>query len=111
MRLLFVLIAISLLPVVAQEKKAADKLTFKAKTGDVTFDHAAHSKRVNEDCKVCHDKLWPESATAPLNYKAAMHRTAETKQISCGFCHRPGGTSFESKGNCNKCHVRGAKKG
>lgn len=109
MRHLFVLIAISLLPVVSQEKNAPEKLTFTSKTGNVTFDHAAHSKRVNDDCTVCHDKLFPQSATAPLNYKAAMHRTAETKQISCGFCHRPGGTAFQSKGNCAKCHVRGAK--
>ena len=39
--------------VLAQEKKAAPKMVFPAKTGNVTFDHEAHSKRVKDDCKVC----------------------------------------------------------
>lgn len=97
----------------AQEKKAAPpKLTFPAKVGAVTYDHAAHAKREKNDCKVCHDKLFPQDAKAPLNFKAAMHKPAETAKISCGFCHRPGGTAFESKGNCtnNKCHIKGAAK-
>jgi c(7)-type cytochrome triheme protein len=106
MRYLLSLIVISLLPIMAQEKKAPEKLTFQAKTGNVTYDHAAHAKRLKDDCTACHDKLFPQSATAPLNYKAAMHRTAETKQLSCGFCHRPQGTAFESRGNCAKCHVK-----
>ena len=95
------------LSVVAQDKKAPDKLTFKSKTGDVPFDHAKHVKHAKNDCKVCHDTLWPQSSTAPLNFKAAMHKTAEAKHTSCGFCHHPGGGAFESKGNCNKCHVKG----
>jgi len=33
--------------------------------GSVTFDHAAHVKRANNDCKACHDKLFEESAKAP----------------------------------------------
>ena len=94
----------------AQTKKAPDKLTFKAKTGDVIFDHAQHVKAAKNNCNTCHDKLWPQSATAPLNYKAAMHKTAEAKHTSCGFCHHPGGGSFESKGNCNRCHQKGAGK-
>ena len=92
--------------VLAQEKKAPDKLVFKAKPGNVTFDHAAHVKRANNDCKACHDKLFQESSTAPLNYKAAMHKTAETAMASCGACHHAGGTAFEAKGNCSKCHVK-----
>jgi c(7)-type cytochrome triheme protein len=95
------------LAMLGQEKKPQDKLLFKSKVGDVTFDHAAHVKHAKNDCKVCHDKLWPQSATAPLNYKAALHKTAEAKHTSCGFCHHPGGGAFESKGNCNKCHVKG----
>ncbi len=89
-----------------QKKKTPDQLTFEAKNGKVTFNHAAHVKRAKDDCKACHDKLFPESATAPVNYKAGMHRPAESAKTSCGFCHRPGGTAFESKGNCAKCHVK-----
>jgi c(7)-type cytochrome triheme protein len=89
--------------------KGPDKLVFEAKVGNVTYDHAKHSERAKGDCKVCHDKLWPQSAKAPLNFKAGMHVPAETKKISCGACHTTGGTAFSSKGNCtnSKCHVKG----
>ena len=90
----------------ADDKKPQEKLTFQAKPGKVTFDHEAHAKRVNNDCKVCHDKLFKQSATAPLAYKAAMHKTAEAAKTSCGSCHYPGAKAFESKGNCTKCHVK-----
>jgi c(7)-type cytochrome triheme protein len=89
--------------------KGPEKMSFTAKVGNVAFDHAKHSTREKDDCKVCHDKLWPQSAKAPLNYKAGMHVPAETKKISCGACHHTGGTAFSSKGNCtnSKCHVKG----
>ena len=90
-----------------QEKKPPEKLVFEAKPGKVTFDHAAHLKRGKGDCKVCHDKLFQQSKAAPLNFKANMHKTAEASETSCGFCHRAGGASFETKGNCAKCHVKG----
>jgi c(7)-type cytochrome triheme protein len=90
----------------AQDKKAPAKLVFESKMGNVTFDHAAHVKRAKDDCKACHDKLFPQSAKAPLNFKAGMHKTAETGQTSCGSCHHAGGTAFESKANCAKCHVK-----
>lgn len=98
------------LSAVAQEKKAPIKLVLQAKTGNVTYGHAAHAKRAKNDCKVCHDKLWPQSATAPLNFKAAMHKTPEANKTSCGACHHAGGTAFESKGNCAKCHVKAGAK-
>src|ERR1700684_4599523 len=84
----------------AQDKKPPEKLTFTTKNGNVTFDHAAHLKRANGDCIGCHDKVFKQDSKAPLNYKAAIHRTAETQKTSCATCHRPGGTAFESKGNC-----------
>jgi c(7)-type cytochrome triheme protein len=90
-----------------QEKKPQDKLTFTTKNGNVTFDHAAHIKRAGGDCATCHEKLFKQDAKAPLNYKPLIHRTAEADKTSCGSCHRPAGTSFESKGNCAKCHVKG----
>ena len=92
--------------ILAQDKKAPPKLVFPSKMGNVTFDHAAHVKRAKDDCKACHDKLFEQSAKAPLNFKAALHKTAETAQTSCGSCHHAGGTAFESKANCNKCHVK-----
>lgn len=104
------LLAVGLAGVVglfAQDKKAPEKLTFVTKNGNVTFDHAAHLKRANGDCSGCHDKRFKQDAKAPLNYKAALHRTAEADNTSCGSCHRAGGAAFESKGNCAKCHVKG----
>jgi len=89
----------------ADDKAPKAKLVFTAKNGNVTFDHAAHIKR-DKDCKVCHDKLFEQSATAPLNYKPAMHKTAEAGKTSCGFCHHAEGNAFESKANCGKCHVK-----
>jgi c(7)-type cytochrome triheme protein len=91
---------------ISQDKKAPDKLTFNAKNGNVTFDHAAHVKAAKNDCKTCHDKLFKEDNSAPLNFKPAMHKTAEAEKTSCGACHNAGGPSFESKGNCGKCHVK-----
>jgi c(7)-type cytochrome triheme protein len=99
----------------AQDKAASDKskapdiLTFAAKNGDVTFNHAKHTEREKQKCETCHPKPWPESK-APLNYKAAMHKTAEASKSSCATCHVEGGKSFASKGNCVKCHAKkGAK--
>lgn len=92
------------LGMLAQEKAPA-KLTFQAKNGNVTFDHAKHAERAKNDCKVCHDKLWPQSK-APLNWKAGLHKPAETSHTSCGACHYPGGAAFGTAGNCNKCHVK-----
>jgi c(7)-type cytochrome triheme protein len=115
MRLLIALCIVSAwilggLSVAAQEKKPPATLTFKAMNGNVTFNHAAHIKREKNDCKVCHDALFQQSATAPLNFKAGMHKPAETKHTSCGFCHHQGGQAFSTTGNCtnSKCHVKGS---
>ena len=103
--LLFTMIALTSL--VAQDKKPPTKLVFAAKNGNVTFDHTAHAKRVKNDCKTCHPANWPQDAKAPLNFKTAMHKPAEAAKISCGACHHPGGTAFETKApNCTKCHVK-----
>jgi c(7)-type cytochrome triheme protein len=99
---LFVLIVFSSLGA----EKGPDKLVFASKMGDVTYDHAKHVERVKGDCKTCHPKLFQQSKTAPLNFKAGMHKPAEANKTSCGACHHAGGTAFETKGNCKKCHVK-----
>jgi c(7)-type cytochrome triheme protein len=97
---------IGALGLLAQEKKAPEKLTFTAKNGNITFDHAAHVKRAGGDCKTCHDKLFKQDAKAPLDFKAGVHQPAQANKTSCGGCHNPGGAAFETKGNCAKCHVK-----
>lgn len=97
--------ALSLGVIVAEDKKPPEKITYEAKPGPVTFDHAKHVEAVKKDCKACHDSIFKQEK-APLEYKANMHKTAEAEKKSCGACHVAGGKSFESKGNCQKCHVK-----
>jgi hypothetical protein len=73
-----------------QKKKEPEKLVFNSKFGNVTFLHAKHAEREKGDCTVCHDKLWPQDAKAPLNYKEGMHKPAEAKKTSCAFLPRGG---------------------
>ena len=96
-----------LIPLAAQEKKPPEKLTFKSAMGVVTFDHTKHVEREKKDCKTCHESLFKQDATAPLNYKANMHKTAEAAKTACAHCHVAGGKAFESKApNCQKCHLK-----
>lgn len=90
----------------AQKKAAPGKLVFQTKMGNVTYDHAKHVVRAKNDCTVCHTKLWPQDAKAPLNFKAGMHKIAERGKTSCATCHVAGGTAFVTTGNCAKCHVK-----
>ena len=89
----------------AEDKKPLERITYDAKPGPVTFDHPKHIEAVKKDCKACHDAIFPQ-AKASLGYKESMHKKAETDKKSCGACHVAGGTSFESKGNCAKCHIK-----
>jgi c(7)-type cytochrome triheme protein len=101
----FFLVSLSVLVLIGfAADTGPEKLVFKTKMKDVVFNHADHVTRAKGDCKVCHDKLWPQSAKAPLNYAAAMHKAAEKSRTSCAFCHVAGGSAFASVGNCNKCH-------
>lgn len=89
----------------AQDKKPPQTIVFDSKMGNVTFDHAKHVEREGKKCETCHTKLFPQSRE-PINFKAGMHKPAEAKKTSCAGCHVAGGKAFESKGNCNKCHVK-----
>jgi c(7)-type cytochrome triheme protein len=102
---IFALVMLAGLGVFAQPK-APEKLTFNTKMGNVTFNHAAHLMRAGGDCSKCHPSVFQQDKTAPLNFKANIHKTAETNKTSCGTCHNPSGPAFETKGNCNKCHVK-----
>jgi len=90
----------------AADDKGPAEIVFETKNGNVTFPHAKHVESMKGDCTACHDAIFPEDKTAELNYKKAMHKTAEKEMTSCGTCHHPDGKSFESKGNCAKCHEK-----
>ncbi len=80
-------------------------LVFVAGSGNVVYNHKAHTIRQKFNCLVCHVKTFPLSRR-PIEYKSVLHKTAEAAKSSCAQCHRPGGEAFESRGNCKKCHVR-----
>ncbi len=107
-RLSFALMFVALVLVLAALAAPAppEQLVFETKMGNVTYLHAKHVEYAKSDCGVCHDKLFSQSVKAPLGYKGAVHKTAETKKISCGACHNAGGAAFASTGNCKRCHVK-----
>jgi c(7)-type cytochrome triheme protein len=91
----------------AESKTPPAKVTFQAKPGPVTFDHAAHAKREKNVCKTCHTALFAQDAKEPVKFRPP-HKTDEEKKASCGFCHRTGGEAFASTGKCTTCHVKAA---
>ena len=91
--------------VIAEEKAPPKELTFETKQGNVVFNHEKHLAAAKGDCKTCHPGLFPEEK-APLNFKEGMHKKAEADKKSCGACHHAGGTAFETKANCAKCHQK-----
>jgi c(7)-type cytochrome triheme protein len=81
-----------------------DTILITSPYGNVTFTHKKHYERVNSDCSVCHTKIFPQSR-APLNYKKALHRSAEASMTSCAYCHSIGNSAFAADSNCTKCHA------
>ncbi len=77
---------------VAQGQKAPAKIVLRAKNGNVKFNHAAHMKREKQQCGTCHPKLAPRS------------RARIKSAAACAPCHSAGGSAFQMKGNCAKCH-------
>lgn len=97
--------------VLGQTPTPPAKIVIKAKTGNVTYDHAAHAKREKNSCVACHPKLFAQDSKTAVAFKPP-HKKHEDSSASCGSCHRAGGTAFETKGNCtnSKCHVKAAEK-
>lgn len=100
-------LALATAAVLAEGKKEPPgPIVFETKQGNVTFDHAKHLAANKDDCTACHDKLFKQEKGGALNYKETMHKKAEAAKTSCAACHVAGGASFESKGNCAKCHAK-----
>jgi c(7)-type cytochrome triheme protein len=78
---------------VGPSKTPPTKLVLAANNGPVMYNHAAHLARQKGDCGFCHNRLWPQSAKAPVRSGAA-----------CGSCHLRGGRAFTMKGHCQRCH-------
>src|ERR1017187_9353851 len=97
-RLLSLFSMLGLTAVLAQNKTPPAKFVFQARTGNITFDHAAHAKREKDNCKACHPTLFAQDAKAPLVFRPP-HKNEEDKTTSCGSCHRADGAFFETKPN------------
>ena len=69
-----------------------EKVTLKAKNGDVTFNHKSHGDRLK--CAACHEGA--PAKMAPLGM-AAGHKL-------CLDCHKAQGAPAPTK--CNECHQR-----
>jgi len=81
------------------------EIVFDTNLGRVPFDHAGHVELAEQDCKACHNQLFPMSR-APLNYGGAdLHKTAEANNASCAGCHAPSESAFAAGQNCMRCHV------
>lgn len=68
--------------------------------GKVTFDGKAHADK-GLKCMDCHPKLFQMKAGG---FEAGMADHNAGEQF-CWSCHN-GTKAFETKGNCQKCHVK-----
>lgn len=69
---------------------AADTVVLKAKNGNVTFNHKAHS--ASGDCKACHGEAAPGKLTlgkdAAHKLCKGCHETKKAGPTKCGECHK-----------------------
>lgn len=88
-----IVVVLLLLVFVAVPVIAADMVTLKAKMGDVTFNHKAHSEA--NDCKVCHGDGTPAKLTLG---KDPAHKL-------CGGCHTEKKAGPQAT-KCMECHKK-----
>ena len=91
------------------------KVTFEAKLGKVTFDHAAHTKKLGpKKCNVCHHTAKIDGSNAAkcssCHQKAASEKDGkkvpklkDAMHKTCKDCHKK-----EKKGptKCKECHKK-----
>ena len=69
---------------------APDTAIMKAKNGDVTFNHKAHSGSM--DCKVCHGDAKPGKVELDKDAAHALCKDCHSKKgagpTKCGECHK-----------------------
>lgn len=84
------LAAVMLVAFAATATFAADTVVMKAKNGDVTFNHKAHSTSM--DCKTCHGEGTPGKVELDKDAAHALCKDCHTKQgkgpTKCGDCHK-----------------------
>jgi c(7)-type cytochrome triheme protein len=73
-------------------------LDYETSMGKVTFDGKSHAD-AGAKCNDCHPKVFQMKKG---NFKMKAPHTAGE---FCGVCHN-GEKSFDTKGSCQKCHVK-----
>lgn len=95
-KILSAVFAVSFLAVAAAAMAAPppEKVTLKAKSGDVTFDHKAHTKQPG-GCKNCHE-----------GKPAKFELTKEKAHVLCMSCHKEKKKGPQDEKKCADCHKK-----
>ncbi len=84
------LVVVMLVLFVAAAAGAADMITMKSKTGDVTFNHKVHGDK--DGCKACHGEGTPGKLTlgkdAAHKLCKGCHETKKAGPTKCFDCHK-----------------------
>lgn len=99
------LVAVALVAFAATVSFAAAEpttVTFEAKNGNVTFDHAAHKTKA-ADCTECHHK-GVEAGTCKSCHGVdpAVAKAKDAFHKQCKDCHKKNGVSTK----CGDCHKK-----
>ncbi len=85
-----VLVVVVMVLFVAAVAGAADMVTMKSKTGDVTFNHKVHGEK--DGCKACHGEGTPGKLTlgkdAAHKLCKGCHETKKAGPAKCFDCHK-----------------------
>jgi hypothetical protein len=83
-------VAVVLTLAFAASALAADTVVFPAKNGNVTFNHKAHSSRL--ECKVCHGTGAPSKIAIDKEKAHSLcrgcHAEKQAGPTKCGDCHK-----------------------
>ena len=97
----FFLLAITVFMMSAISAGAAETkdVKFSVKSSDpVVFRHESHLKKVNNNCRICHDSIYS------LKNKKTYTMAEMEKGKSCGACHNSRKQAFTVAANCDRCH-------
>ncbi|HJV67068.1 MAG TPA: cytochrome c3 family protein [Geomonas sp.] len=85
-----IVVAMALTLACAVSAFAADTVVFPAKNGNVTFNHKAHSSKL--ECKACHGAGAPSKIAIDRDKAHALCKGCHTERkagpTKCGDCHK-----------------------
>lgn len=97
-RIFSLAIAVFMLSVVYAGAVETKDVKFSVKSSDpVVFSHESHLKKVNNNCRICHDTVFS------LKNKKTYTMAEMERGKSCGACHN-GKRAFTVAANCDRCH-------